>query len=165
MSNWAQLPLNHGRLGTPENKLSSGQIGCLVIVSIWGLTALLAAVPLLFASLFFPPLFLVFLPHCAACALSLYLLPSILFANEPMKLIRLSSYFTLGSFHVSAIAFWTGPLYFMVFVTIVGAGGYGSRGMHEEIFWNSLPYFVPLVAWYAVGFAGHVGALKGRLFT
>ena len=164
MSNWDRQLSAQANFPAPKLELSGLQIGCLVIVLLWGLTALPVAFALVFASMFFPPLFLVLIPLGAACALSISLLPALLFLNDPLKLVRLSAYFTLGSFNISAIAFWVGPLLFAGFLTLVSVG-HGGDAKQELIFWRALPYFLPLVVWYAIGLAGHIGALKGRLFA
>jgi len=163
MSNWDRQLSAQANFPAPKDELSGFQIGCLLIVLLWGLTALPIAFALVFASMFFPPLFLVLIPLAAACALSISLLPALLFAKEPLKLVRLSAYFTLGSFNISAIAFWIGPLLFAGFLTLVSAG-YGGDAKQELIFWRAFPYFWPIVVWYAIGLAGQIGALKGRLF-
>ena len=163
MSNWDRQLMAQADFPAPKNELSGFQIGCLVIVLLWGLTALPIAFALVFASMFFPPLFVVLVPLGAACALSISLLPALLFAKDPQKLVRLSAYFTLGSFNISAIAFWVGPLFFAAFLTFVSAG-YGGDAKQELIFWRAFPYFWPIVVWYAIGLAGQIGALKGRLF-
>ena len=162
MSNWDRQLSAQANFPAPKDELSGFQIGCLVIVLLWGLTALPIAFALVFASIFFPPLLVVLIPLGAACALSISLLPALLFAKEPLKLVRLSAYFTLGSFNISAGAFWVGPIFFAGFTILVSMGGAGPE--HPRIFWSALPYFVPLVVWYTIGLAGHIGALKGRLF-
>jgi hypothetical protein len=53
MSNWDRQLLAQANFPAPENELSGFQIGCLVIVLLWGLTALPIAIALVFASMFF----------------------------------------------------------------------------------------------------------------